>query len=248
MRIGLVLVGDEILSGRRVDKHLPQVAAMLQSRGLCLSWVRVLGDDPSDLEVCYRETLASADLVLSAGGIGATPDDLTRQAVAAALGERVERHPEGVKLLQKFAAETGRELTPERYRLVEFPSSAKLIPNPYNGIPGFYVKHHYFVPGFPQMAWPMLEWVMDTHYADLHNKYYSEISLMLYSANESSIIPLMEDVLNRFPRIKLFSLPILGDPPRIELGVKGPVSEAKTALQEIKQQLGQLGIEWDRAN
>lgn len=248
MKIGLVLVGDEILSGRRVDKHLPKVASMLQERGLCLSWVRVLGDEPDQLEACYRETLASEDLILSAGGIGATPDDLTRQAVAAALGEPVARHPEGVKLLQKFAAETGRELTPERYRLVEFPVSAGLIPNPYNGIPGFYVQHHYFVPGFPEMAWPMLEWVLDNHYPDLQDKQYSEYSLMLLSANESRIIPLMEDILARFERLRMFSLPILTVPAKIELGVKGPTADARLALEEIKLQLKALGIEWQRVN
>lgn len=246
MKIGLILVGDEILSGRRVDKHMPRVVAMLKERGLGLSWVRILGDEPRSLEACFRSTFASGDLVFVTGGIGATPDDLTREAVASATGRPTERHPEGILLLEEYARESGRELTPERYRLIEFPRGADLIPNPYNGIPGFRIDHHHFVPGFPEMAWPMLEWVLDTLYPDLRDDQYCELSLMAYSAHESRIIPLMERIMRDFPGVRLFSLPILETPPRIELGVKGPLLDAKEALAAIKAQLSSLGISWQR--
>ncbi|MBR9909576.1 MAG: competence/damage-inducible protein A [Gammaproteobacteria bacterium] len=246
MKIGLILVGDEILSGRRVDRHMPRVVEMLRTRGLCLSWVRILGDEPEALVACYRSTFASSDLVFSTGGIGATPDDLTRAAVAQALGRPTERHPQGVTLLQKFARETGRELTPERYRLVEFPRGAELIPNPYNGIPGFRIDHHHFVPGFPEMAWPMLEWVLDNLYPDLQDAQYSESSLLVYGANESRIIPLMEAVMGQYPGVRLFSLPILESPPRIELGAKGPLLEVKAAIAAIKARLSSMGVDWQR--
>ncbi|GAB3094452.1 competence/damage-inducible protein A [Aestuariicella hydrocarbonica] len=248
MQIGLVIVGDEILSGRRTDKHLSKIVEILNQRGLCLNWARVLGDDMDELVECYQQSFAKGHLVLSTGGIGATPDDLTREAVARALGTVTQRHPDGVKLLEKFARETGRELTDTRYRLVEFPKGTTIIPNPVNGIPGFSIQDHHFVPGFPQMAWPMLEWVLDTQYPDIADRSYREHSVMLQGANESTIIPLMEQLLADFAGIKVFSLPIMGDEPRIELGVKGPQLLAKEAYTAMKQGLQALDIRWQRAS
>lgn len=246
MKIGLIIVGDEILSGRRSDKHLPKIIEMLKARSLSLDWVRILGDDPDDLEQCYRDSFSRSDLVFSTGGIGATPDDLTREAVARAKDIAVERHPEGKLLLEKFARETGRELTDERYRLIEFPQGSDLVPNPFNGIPGFSLDKHYFVPGFPQMAWPMIEWVLDTHYPNLGEHQYREYSLLVHSANETQIIPAMETILKDYPDVKAFSLPIIGEVLRIELGVKGPEQQAKQALAYLKQALNDLQLQWER--
>lgn len=246
MNIGLVIVGDEILSGRRTDKHLSRVVEMLNQRGLCLSWARIMGDDSSALERCYRESFEAGEIVLSTGGIGATPDDLTRAAAAAAAGTVTERHPQGCELLEGFARKTGRELTPERYRLVEFPKGSRLIPNPVNSIPGFSVADHHFVPGFPQMAWPMLEWVLDTYYSELGDHSFQEYSLMVESANETRIIPLMEKLLLDFPDVKVFSLPIMEGTPRIELGVKGPQLSAKLAFAQMKADLQALSLAWRR--
>jgi molybdopterin-biosynthesis enzyme MoeA-like protein len=246
MHIGLVIVGDEILSGRRTDQHLTKIVSMLNERGLCLNWARVLGDDMDELVECYQQSFAKGHLVLSTGGIGATPDDLTREAVARALGTVTERHPEGVELLKQYSQEAGRELTDTRYRLVEFPRGSTIIPNPVNRIPGFSIQHHHFVPGFPKMAWPMLEWVLDTHYPDIADRNYREHALMVEGATESSIIPLLEQLLVDFPGIKVFSLPILGEPPRIELGVKGPQLLAKDAFNALKQGLQALEIQWLR--
>lgn len=246
MKIGLIIVGDEILSGRRTDKHLPKIIEILKQRSLNLDWVRILGDDPEDLELCYRDSFARGDLVFSTGGIGATPDDLTRDAVARARDISIERHPEGKLLLEKFARETGRELTPERYRLIEFPVGSTLIPNPFNGIPGFSVDTHYFVPGFPQMAWPMIEWVLDTLYPDLGEHQYREYSLLVDSANETQIIPAMETIMRDYPDVKAFSLPIISEARQIELGVKGPEQQAKPALAYLKQALNDLQLQWQR--
>ena len=86
LRIGLVIVGDEILSGKREDKHLAKVIALLGQRGLTLAWAQYAGDDRAALVELYRRTFASGEVVFSCGGIGSTPDDHTRQAAAAALG------------------------------------------------------------------------------------------------------------------------------------------------------------------
>ena len=246
MDIGLIIVGDEILSGRRTDKHLSKIIELLAARNTCLNWVKILGDNPDELEACYRASFATDTLILSTGGIGATPDDLTRDAAAAALGIKTERHPEGSKLLEQLAREHGREMTPQSYRLIEFPAGAELIPNPYNGIPGFKIAHHHFVPGFPEMAWPMLEWVLDTHYPNLGRDNHKEHFVFIEGSSESRIIPVMETIQANYSDVKTFSLPILGDNPRIELGVKGPQRSAKYAFDEMKEILSSEKIIWHR--
>src|SRR6516225_4090310 len=93
MAFGVIIIGDEILSGRRVDKHLPKVIQLLSARGLSLSWAEYIGDDPERITATLRRTFAS-------GGIGATPDDHTRQCAAAALAVPLELHPEAKVLIQ----------------------------------------------------------------------------------------------------------------------------------------------------
>jgi molybdenum cofactor synthesis domain-containing protein len=247
MRIGLIIVGDEILSGRRQDKHLPKVVEMLTQRGLVLSWSRVVGDEPELLVDTYRDTFASNDLVFSTGGIGGTPDDLTREAVASALDSHTERHPEGIEILDAFCKNLNRPLTEARYRMITFPKGATLIPNPVNTIPGFSVEHHHFVPGFPQMAWPMIEWVLDTHYPHLTNNQYDEQAVMALNTYESAIIPIMDKLLTDYSNIKVFSLPIIHhEVPKIEFGVKGNKVEVKAAMEELKAALDGIGSEWER--
>ncbi|MFM7972357.1 MAG: molybdopterin-binding protein, partial [Betaproteobacteria bacterium] len=93
MNFGLIIVGDEILSGKRQDKHLPKVIELLTTRGLQLSWARYVGDERERITAVIRDAHASVDVVFSCGGIGATPDDHTRQCAAAALGLGLALHP-----------------------------------------------------------------------------------------------------------------------------------------------------------
>lgn len=83
---GAIIIGDEILSGKRQDKHFAKIAELLGARGLRLSWAEYLGDDRERLAASFKRTMAAGDVVFSCGGIGNTPDDHTRQAVASALG------------------------------------------------------------------------------------------------------------------------------------------------------------------
>ncbi|RKE35188.1 putative molybdopterin binding protein [Paraburkholderia sp. BL23I1N1] len=176
MAFGVIIIGDEILSGRRVDKHLPKVIELLGARGLSLGWAEYIGDEPARITATLRRTFASGDIVFSTGGIGATPDDHTRQCAAAALGVPLELHPEAAKLIQErirdmypanLAAPLDLDSPENRHRLNmgTYPQGASIIPNGYNKIPGFSINQHHFVPGFPVMAWPMIEWVLDTQYA-----------------------------------------------------------------------------------
>ena len=218
MAIGLIIIGDEILSGKRTDQHFPRVVSMLKARGLQLSWAEYVGDEPARLVALLKRSFASGDIVFSFGGIGATPDDHTRQAAADALGLPLVLHPQGKLNIQQRITEMGEEAgvpadlnSPEnlhRLKMAEFVQGAELIPNPYNKIAGFAVREHYFVPGFPVMSWPMIEWVLDTHYAHLFNRVpHAEHALLVYETAESLLTPLMVRLEAEFPLIKVFSLP-----------------------------------------
>ena len=246
MNFGALIIGDEILSGRRSDKHLAKLVELLNLRGLRLSWARYEGDDAERLTNTLRDSFTSGDVVFSFGGIGATPDDLTRQSAAAALGVGLRLHPEAeVEIRVRF----GSEITPHRLEMGVFPEGSQIIPNPFNRIPGFSIQSHYFVPGFPVMAWPMVEWVLDTHYAKLHHaEDYVEQAIVIWEVYEGQFIQLMKEITEAFPDITLFSLPSFAtaDIRRLlELGVKGPALPVAQAMERIKAVMTQSGYEWE---
>jgi molybdopterin-biosynthesis enzyme MoeA-like protein len=293
---GLIIIGDEILSGKRADKHLPKVIELLGARGLPLSYAEYVGDEPARITATLTRAFAAAretgDGVFCTGGIGATPDDHTRQCAAKALGVELALHPEARALItqrmEEVAREQGTIYEPDRHDNIHrlnmgvFPLGAQIIPNPYNKIPGFFhiverlsgagpsqgakapeglepaaprlleqlrtgdrgeasreprparprdphaVGERggvYFVPGFPVMAWPMIEWVLDTLYAPLHQKSaHLEKSVIVFGSMEALLTPLMLDIEAAHAGVKVFSLPSVDHPEygrHIELGVKG---------------------------
>ncbi len=243
MAIGLIIIGNELLTGKRKDKHLPRLIEILGARGLELSWVRMVGDDGPRLTGTLRETFATGDLVFSFGGIGATPDDLTRQCAAEAAGLELVRHPEAVSLLE---ARFGEQAYPNRIRMAELPSGAVLIPNPVNQIPGFSVGDHHFVPGFPNMAWPMTEWVLDTRYRSLFGTAPAlERVIKVFDTPESELIPLMEAVLANIPGITISSLPSTERRGELELGVRGSQDSVADAVAQLVDGLDALGARWE---
>jgi molybdopterin-biosynthesis enzyme MoeA-like protein len=240
MRNGIILIGDELLLGKRQDKHLAKMIEILGARGLRLDWARIVGDDPPLLETTLRETFASGDLVFSFGGIGATPDDVTRQCAAAAAGVALVRHTEAAALLE---ARFGASAYPNRILMADLPEGARLIPNPVNQIPGFSLRDHHFLPGFPNMAWPMAEWVLDTHYRHLFRSQPEvERTVIVYEVAESSLIPTMHELLAAFPGVKLASLPSTVNSGEIELGVRGESAEAARAYDWLLARLDALGV------
>jgi molybdopterin-biosynthesis enzyme MoeA-like protein len=240
---GAYIIGDEILVGKREDKHLSFLVAALAKRGLRLAWAQYLGDDPERLTAALRRTLDSNDVVFSFGGIGATPDDHTRQCAAAALNLELRLHPEAER---EIRARFGAEVTPQRLQMGEFPEGASIIPNPVNRIPGFSVREHHFMPGFPQMAWPMVEWVLDTKYRDRFDaQKWKEESILVFEAGESQLIPAMRAVEAGFKGIKVFSLPSMGpDGSRIhlELGVRGDPAQVAPAMAELRRHVRDAGF------
>jgi molybdopterin-biosynthesis enzyme MoeA-like protein len=258
---GLIIVGDEILSGKRADKHLPKVIELLSERGLSLAWARCIGDDRQRITAALRDTFASGDVVFCCGGIGATPDDHTRQCAAAALGQELELHPQARDLIEQrmkdLAAERGETYDParpdnvHRFNMGVFPASARIISNPYNKIPGFSCDGPggatvHFVPGFPVMAWPMIESLLDERYAHLHQRgAWQERSVVVMGAMEASLTPLMETLEREHP-VKVFSLPSVDHPEygrHIELGVKGEPGDVACAFAALLEGLHRFGAE-----
>jgi molybdopterin-biosynthesis enzyme MoeA-like protein len=260
---GIIIVGDEILSGKRADKHLAKTIELLGARGLQLSYADYVGDDPARITATLARAFAAArdhgDVVFSCGGIGATPDDHTRQCAARALGVELALHPEAKELIharmhdvareQGLPYEPDREDNIHRLNMGTFPVGASIIPNPYNKIPGFSCSAGpsqganvqagavYFVPGFPVMAWPMIEWVLDTHYSHLHQlQAYSEKSVIVMGSMEAMLTPLMIELEARHPSVKVFSLPSVDHPQygrHIELGVKGAPADVNAAYPAL---------------
>jgi molybdopterin-biosynthesis enzyme MoeA-like protein len=258
MNIGLVIVGDEILSGKRADKHLAKAIEILAERGLSVAYADYVGDDPERITRTLQRALVSGDAVFSFGGIGATPDDHTRQCAARALGVPLELHPEAEQLIrermQDVAKEQGLPYEPDRadnlhrLHMGTFPQGANIIPNPYNKIPGFSVRGAgegalHCVPGFPVMAWPMLAWVLDTQYRQyFRREAYQERSVIVFDAMESALTPLME-ALEQDHAVKVFSLPSVDHPQwgrHIELGVKGAPIAVAPAFAALREGLSSL--------
>jgi molybdopterin-biosynthesis enzyme MoeA-like protein len=263
LHFGLIIIGDEIMSGKRQDKHLPKVIELMTARGLSLSWAEYIGDAPDRITAALRRAFESVDVVFSCGGIGATPDDHTRQCAGRALGVPLVLHPQAKALIQERIQDTAKEqglpYEPDRADNVHrlnmgvFPQGASIIANPYNKIPGFSCQGPaggvvHFVPGFPVMAWPMIEAVLDTQYSEhFRQNAYIEKSVIILGAMEATLTPLMESIETAHPGVKVFSLPSVDHPQwgrHIELGVKGEPDAAESAYRDLRQGLQTYALQY----
>jgi molybdopterin-biosynthesis enzyme MoeA-like protein len=244
MEFGALIIGDEILSGKRQDKHFEFLRKTFKEYGLSLSWVKYIQDDSKDIIQSIKQSIKPNTIVFSFGGIGATPDDFTRQSAAEAFELRLIRNDEAVKLIEEHF---GEEAYPKRVLMADIPEGALLIPNEINKIPGFKINDHHFLPGFPEMAWPMVEWILNTHYYQLLNQNdFAEASIWINDVSESKLIDLMNEIVKKYPEIKLFSLPKLKPLKTIELGVKGSSKLVDEAMLEIQVKIVNLGYEWHK--
>ena len=247
MNFGAIIIGDEILSGKRVDQHFRKIVELLGERGLRLSWVEYLGDERSRIAAMLKRSFASGEAVFSFGGIGNTPDDHTRQAAAEALGVDLVLHPDAER---EIRARFGDQVNATRLLLGTFPRGVDIVPNPFNRIAGFCVRDHYFLPGFPQMAHPMAAWALDTFYAHLFNRNpMVDKAFLLTGANayESALLDLMQRIVADYPALRLFSLPSIGEDGQrrhLELGVEGAEALVDQVMEEIRQEVERREITW----
>jgi molybdopterin-biosynthesis enzyme MoeA-like protein len=246
---GAIIIGDEIIRGKRQDKHFSKVIEVLAMRGLHLDWSLYIADDRQRLIETLRHTLKSTDVVFSFGGIGVTPDDHTRQAVAAAADVPLQLNKEAEAEIRTRFVEMGRELMPQHLLFAELPLGSRIVPNPYNRMPGFSLGDHHFFPGFPEMAWPMLEWVLDNYYRErFHRIVETEQAILVWEGSESVLLDMMQRIAAKYLQATLFSLPSLGHEnrrPHIELGLRGDPKQVAAAMAEIRSEVSRLGYEWE---
>jgi len=242
MKIGALIIGDEILSGKRQDRHFNFLQETLAKRGLELSWTLMVGDDAKQLERAMRFSMASDDLVFSFGGIGATPDDRTRQTAALVKGVPIVPHPQAIREIEeKF----GEAAYPNRILMGYLPEGCRLIPNPINRVAGFSVDHHHFMPGFPEMAWPMVEWLLDNEYPHLRDlRPRSERIITITKGRESDLLDTMNQIVDSYPDLLLSSLPHLGDEPYILFSLRGKADQVEQAMAVMIAAIERAGFIW----
>jgi molybdenum cofactor synthesis domain-containing protein len=153
----LVVIGDEILSGRTEDRNVAQVATFLNREGIRLAEVRIVPDDEGRIVEAVNALRATHDYLFTTGGIGPTHDDITVDSIAAALGVPVVVHPEARRILEEYYGARGLEVNEARLRMARVPEGAELIPNRTSGAPGVRIANIYILAGVPYIAANMLE-------------------------------------------------------------------------------------------
>ena len=153
----LLVIGDEILSGRTQERNIAQVATWLNEQGIRLAEVRVVPDDARAIGDAVNALRGGNDYLFTTGGIGPTHDDITVDAIAAAFGVPVVVHPEARQILEDYYRDRPGGLTEARLRMARTPQGAELLRNPYSGAPGIRIGNVYILAGVPAIAASMLE-------------------------------------------------------------------------------------------
>lgn len=233
--IHLVIIGDEILSGKREDKHFKKALDVTKQNNYVIKSVSYLPD--SEHEIQSKIENLKDKIVFCFGGIGATPDDHTRSSAAKAHQKALKRHTDAAKLIEdKF----GKEAYPKRILMADLPDGSELIPNEINMIPGFYINKKFFMPGFPEMAWPMMDWVFKNKLPQ-SNKIEFDRSIIIPDIAESLLIDLMNQIENDFPLVKMYSLPKITPQRQVEFGIKGDKEQVLSAMEVVKKYVKELG-------
>ena len=233
--IHLVIIGDEILSGKREDKHFKKALDVTKQNNYVIKSVSYLPD--SEHEIQSKIENFKDKIVFCFGGIGATPDDHTRSSAAKAHQKALKRHTDAAKLIEdKF----GKEAYPKRILMADLPDGSELIPNEINMIPGFYINKIFFMPGFPEMSWPMMDWIFKNKLPK-SNKIEFDRSIIIPDIAESLLIDLMNQIENDFPLVKMYSLPKITPQRQVEFGIKGDKEQVLSAMEVVKKYVKELG-------
>ena len=153
----VLLIGNEVLSGRTKDKNLGFIADYLSALGIELMEARVVADDEADIVAAVNALRARYTYVFSTGGIGPTHDDITADCMAKAFGVGISYHPEAVEILSAYFKEMGREANEARMRMARIPAGGTLIHNPISKAPGFRIGNVFVMAGVPKIMQTMME-------------------------------------------------------------------------------------------
>ena len=240
MNFYAVIIGTEILNARREDKHFHFLQNELRRYGHELFASFIIKDDAKLIENCYQLIKNDEKAVLfSFGGIGSTPDDLTRDIAAKVFtSQPLLRHQQFEQdIIEKFA----QEAYPHRIHMADLPQNSDLLFNPVNNMSGFSLENKYFfVPGFPHMAHPMISTVIEKYFFQSIKRFRYT---MFAKTSENTLI----DVMKKLPtHIELSSLPIFVDSkPSVELSlISTDENEVKSYFELFKKELEKLKIEY----
>jgi len=220
-KVGIVILGDEVLKGETKEANLAYMLPLLNDWGAEVSLCAILPDDAGVVVRNLRRFLEEVDLLILTGGIGPTPDDITRDAVAEVAGVPLILHPEAEAALLAHPYKGGNP----QYRMLmaHVPQGATLIPNPLSPAPGFFIDRMAAFPGIPRMLQAMFEWVRPLVSGTRRSR------VTLYSmAPESSYAGIMRETMEAFPGVVMGSYPITDGEYRVRVVFRGE-SFARTA-------------------
>lgn len=158
----MLVIGDEILSGRTRDANMHHLAGELNKHGIALTEVRVVADDPDDIVAAVQALSARYDNVFTSGGIGPTHDDITADCVARAFDRHIDIRDDARQLLAEYYEASGKELNEARLRMARIPDGASLIDNPVSVAPGFTIENVHVMAGVPSVFQAMVASVLPT--------------------------------------------------------------------------------------
>jgi molybdenum cofactor synthesis domain-containing protein len=236
----LLVIGDEILSGRTQDKNVGQVAVWLNEQGIRLAEVRIVPDDQARIADAVNALRSGYDYLFTTGGIGPTHDDITVDSIAAAFGVPVIVHPEARMILEAYYASRG-GVTDARLRMARVPEGAELIPNGFSGAPGVRIGNVYILAGVPSIAAAMLQ-ALDGKLEG--GRPMVSLTVGAYVA-ESEVADLLREAEAAHPGVAIGSYPFMRD------GVHGAnfvmrsddEGLAERTSRELQRRLSEAGFE-----
>jgi molybdenum cofactor synthesis domain-containing protein len=242
----LIVIGDEILSGRTEDRNVAQVARWLNGQGIRLSEVRIVPDREQAIVAAVNSLRQDYDYVFTTGGIGPTHDDITVDSIAAAFGVPVIVHPEARRILEDYYRDRSMELTEARLRMARVPAGAELIPNPTSGAPGVRIGNVFILAGIPDVAKAML----DALEGRLEGGRPVVSVTVRARAAESEVADLLKQVQDEHPGASIGSYPFYRDGGfGADFVVRSDDEElAERCAKALRNRLKESGVETTDAN
>lgn len=208
-RVGVVILGDEVLKAEIREANLAFLLPLLNEWGAEVALCAILPDDIETVVRHLRAYLEEADLLVLTGGIGPTPDDITREAVARAAGVNLVVHPDAKAALEKYY---GDRMNPYRMLMAQVPEGAELIPNPVSAAPGFFVSRMAAFPGIPRLLQEMFGWIRP----HVEGKRKSRVTLF-GKVPESGYAGIMKESMASYPDVSVGSYPMMDGEYRVRV-------------------------------
>ncbi len=237
----ILAIGDELLSGRTRDANIHYLGGWLTERGVALKEVRIVGDDHDDIGDALNALRVRYDYIFTSGGIGPTHDDITVDAIAAALGVAVIEHPRAVAMIRAYYTARDIEITPARLRMARAPEGAKLIENSVSGAPGVRVENIFVMAGVPRIFQAMLNAVESEIE---RGEVVHSLAATAWKLPESMLAEQLREIQSAIKGVTLGSYPIDGDEKGVTIVARSTDRDlAAAAIEAVSAAMRALGVE-----